>query len=225
VVGTVRADGSFRLNAATPQFSGTTMRCGLADGNGNYWAGGGATGVLYLGSNAPPANLWNSSNTRRLLFVNGSIYFCETGAGQDIYAFSGAPTSVATATLVLSPAGTGTGTASPQGFALNSALTIAYVADNRTAANGGGIQRFNWNGSSWVYAYTISYKVTSSTEVEDLAVDFTRPYPIIYATTGESTANSLVKVTDTGPYSAYTILASAPSGDVFRGVTFAPAAH
>jgi len=39
-----------------------------------------------------------------------------------------------------------------ESFAFNPALTIAYIADNRTAATGGGIQRFNWNGSAWVYA-------------------------------------------------------------------------
>src|ERR1035441_2582615 len=124
--------------------------------------------------------------------------------------------------LVLSTDGTGTGTPSPTGFAFNTALTIASVADNRTAANGGGIQRFNWNGSVWAYAYTLGYTSSSSQQVWDITVDFSGPSPIIYAVTGESTGNHLVSVTDTGSGSPYTIIETAPSGTAFRGVGFAP---
>ena len=137
-------------------------------------------------------------------------------------AFSGTPTSAATPTLVLSTDGTGSGTPSPKGFAFNPALTIAYVADNRTASTGGGIQRFNWNGTAWAYAYTMGYTLSSSKQVWDIAADFSASAPVLYAVTGESTANHLVSVTDTGPGSAYTILATAPAGDAFRGVAFAP---
>ena len=46
--------------------------------------------------------------------------------------------------------------------------------------------------------------------------------PILYAITGEATENNLVKVTDTGASSAYSVLETAPSGDAFRGLEFAP---
>jgi hypothetical protein len=117
----------------------------------------------------------------------------------------------------------GSGTPSPKGFAINPSATIAYVADNRTASTGGGIQRFNWSGSAWVYAYTLGNTLTSSKEVEDLAVNFGGPNPILYATSAESTGNALLTITDTGSNSRYTVLETAPSGDAFRGVTFAPA--
>jgi hypothetical protein len=154
--------------------------------------------------------------------VNGSIYFTETGSGLGVMAFAGAPRSAATPTLVLSTAGTGTRTPSPKGFAFNTGLTIAYVADNRTAGTGGGIQRFNWNGTAWAYAYTLGYTSNSSQQVWDMTVDFNGPSPIIYAVTGESSGNHLVSVTDTGPGSAYTILETASPGAAFRGVAFAP---
>jgi len=211
------------LKATTAQFSGGTIRSAVADGSGNYWAGGGNSGIVYLGGNSPAATLSTvSTSTRNLGFVNGSIYFTETGSGQGVMAFTGAPRSAATPALVLSTAGTGTGTPSPKGFAFNPALTIAYVADNRTAANGGGIQRFNRNGSGWAYAYTLGYTASSSQQVWDMTVDFSGQSPIIYAVTGESTGNHLVSVTDAGPGSAYTILETAPSDTAFRGVAFAP---
>lgn len=225
-VGSVRADGSFALDATTTNFTGTTMRCAAADGNGNFWAGGGINGVNYLGSNGPPANLENlSGTTRDMGFVNSNLYFLETFTGEQLMAFSGAPKTAATPTLVINTAGTGTGTPSPKGFAINPALTLAYFADDRSPANGGGIQRYNWNGSAWVYAYTIEYNLTGSQAVYQLAVDFNEPNPIVYALSEESTTNSLVKVTDTGANSAFSILATAPAGDAFHGVSFAPTGH
>jgi autotransporter-associated beta strand protein len=222
-VGSVSADGKFTLNATTAQFSGGTIRSAVADGTGNFWAGGGNSGIVYLGSNSPAATISTvSTATRNLGFVNGSIYFTETGSGHGVMAFSGAPKTGATPALVLSTDGTGTGTPSPKGFAFNTGLTIAYVADNRTAANGGGIQRFNRNGSAWVYAYTLGYTSSPSQQVWDMTVDFSGPNPIIYAITGESTGNHLVSVTDSGPGSAFTILETAPPGTAFRDVAFAP---
>jgi len=222
-VGSVNAAGTFTLSATTTQFSGGTIRSAVTDGAGNFWAGGGNSGIVYLGSNSPPATISTVSTATRVLgLVNGSLYFTETGSGHGVMAFSGAPRTTATPVMVLSTDGTGIGTPSPKGFAFNTNLTIAYVADNRTAANGGGIQRFNWNGSSWAYAYTLGYTLSASQEVWDMTVDFSGPHPIIYAITGESEENYLVSVTDTGSGSAFTILDMALADTAFRGVAFAP---
>jgi len=222
-VGLVAADGTFALGATTAQFSGGTIRSAVADGSGNFWAGGGSSGIVYLGSNSPAATVSTiTSATRDFAFVNGNIYFTETGSGVGVMGFSGAPAVAATPALKINTFGTGSGTPSPKGFAVNSSLTIAYVADNRLASAGGGVQRFNWNGSAWVYAYTLGNTLTSSTEVDDLAVDFSGANPVIYAVTGESTGNHLLKVTDTGAGSVYSSLETAPGGDAFRGVVLAP---
>ena len=222
-VGSVSADGKFTLNATTAQFSSGPIRSAVADGSGNFWAGGGNSGLVYLGSNSPAATLSTvSTATRNLGLVNGNLCFTEAGSGHGVMAFAGAPRSAVSPALVLSTDGTGTGTPSPKGFAFNTALTIAYVADNRTAANGGGIQRFNWNGTAWAYAYTLGYTSGSSQQVWDMTADFSGPNPVVYAITGESTGNHLVSITDAGPGSAYIILETAPSGTAFRGVAFAP---
>lgn len=221
--GSVNAAGVFTLDATTTQFSGGTIRSAVADGAGNFWAGGGSSGIIYLGTNSAPATISTvSTATRTLNLVNGNLYFTETGSGQGVMSFGSAPKAAASPSLLINTAGIGTGTASPEGFAINTNLTIAYVADNRTAANGGGIQRFNWNGSGWVYAYTLGYTLSSSQTIYYMTADFSGANPVIYATTGESTGNKLVSVTDTGAGSAYTILETAPSGDAFRGVVIAP---
>jgi hypothetical protein len=44
-VGSVSADGKFTLNVTTAQFSGATIRSAVADGRGNFWAGGGNSGM------------------------------------------------------------------------------------------------------------------------------------------------------------------------------------
>jgi hypothetical protein len=187
------------------------------------WAGGGSGGIVYMGTNSASATLSTVSGaTRNLGWVNGNLCFTETGSGHGVMAFAGAPTSAAVPTLVLSTDGTGSGTPSPKGFAFNTALTVAYVADNRTAGAGGGIQRFNWDGTAWTYAYTLGYTLSASQQVWDMAADFSGPSPILYAVSGESTGNHLVTITDDGPASAYSILATASAGSVFRGVAFAP---
>jgi hypothetical protein len=196
----------------------------VSDGEGNFWAGGGSGGIVYLGTNFPPATISTASSaTRDLGLVNGSIYFTETGAGPGVMGFAGAPTAAATPTIVVSTEGTGSGSPSPKGFAFNPALTVAYVADNRSAASGGGIQRFDWNGAGWVYAYTLGYTLSASQQVWGMTADFSGPNPVLYTITGESAENHLVSATDTGSGSAYIILATAPPGDAFRGVAFAPA--
>jgi len=218
-VGTVTADGKFTIAATTTAFSGSTIRSAVADGAGNFWAGGGASGIVYLGSNSPAATLSTiSTATRNLLLANGNIYFTETGSGNGVMAFSGAPKSAATPSFILNTSGIGSGTVSPEGLAFNPALTIAYVTDNRSTGPGEGIQRFNWNGSAWVYAYTL----VSSTKIYDLAVNFSGSNPVLYAITGETAENRLITVTDAGTGSPSTTLKTAPSGDAFRGIAFAP---
>ena len=221
-VGCVNAAGAYWLGATTALFSGSSLRSAVTDGHGNFWGGGGSGGIVYLGTNSTPVTISTlNSATRNLNLVNGRLFYT-VGAGQvGIMAFTGAPTTPATPALFLNTAGTGSG-ASPVGFTFNPAMTVAYIADNRKASSGGGIQRFNWNGSAWVYAYTLAYTLSSSQQVWELAADFSGPNPVLFATTGESSGNNLVCVTDAGAGSSYSILATAAAGDAFRGLAFAP---
>jgi hypothetical protein len=173
---------------------------------------------------------------RDLIMINGAMYFSTSQfpspGNHGVARFNGAPTSPSEPELVIvttSIPGT-TGTPSAKGFAVNTNLTIAYVADVRSFNNGGGIYRFNGNGTgaagSWTYAYTLTNDLnpTATGVFQELAVDFTGTNPIIYATTANttSTGNALVTTTDTGANSSFSLLATAPTGTAFRGVTFAP---
>lgn len=97
---------------------------------------------------------------------------------------------------------------------------MAYVADDRSTANGGGIQRWNWNGSAWTLAYTLNSGGTGG--ARGLAVDFSGSNPIVYATTIETSNNRLIKIIDTGALSAETDLVSSGSVRAFRGLEFTP---
>src|SRR4029078_5284042 len=128
------------------------------------------------------------------------------GSGPGIYGFSGMPTAAATPTLLIST-GAGAGT---DEFSINSTSDIAYIADDRSAASGGGIQKWTFNGSSWTWAYTILSG--SPNGARGLALDLTGAHPIVYAPTGESTAgeaNKIVGYVDTAVPGTASVLAPA----------------
>jgi hypothetical protein len=107
-----------------------------------------------------------------------------------------------------------TGTHSSYDFWFKDANTL-YVADDGSAANGGGIQKWTLNAGTWSLAYTLGNNGTTTTAVRGLAgtVDGSGN-AVLYGTTG----SALVSVTDTGAGSTVTSLATAPSNTAFRGV-------
>jgi hypothetical protein len=147
------------------------------------------------------------------------------------------PTGTVTTTLLPGTSVSGTGTPSPYGFALldnplntndwnGTGFNTLYMADDRTAANGGGIQRWVYDGTTWGLTETFS---TGGVGSRGLAFDFdeTNNVVTIFSTTAVSAANSLFQVTDTltassGAFSAFLSLATAPSNTFFRQVDFAP---
>ena len=96
------------------------------------------------------------------------------------------------------------------------------VADD-TASAAGGIQRWDFNGSSWALTYTLGTGA-ANLGARGLAVDFSGANPVIYATTAEGAANRLITLTDTGAASSATTLATAPANEIFRGLEFTPTA-
>ena len=115
---------------------------------------------------------------------------------------------------------TGTGS-TPSAFQFNTAMTVAYVADDRSSSSG-GIQKWTSNGAgTWSLQYTLSTGV-ANIGARGLTVDWSNPSaPVLYGTSAEASNNRLFKVTDTGAGSAATTLASAGANKAFRGVDFA----
>ncbi|HZJ14179.1 MAG TPA: hypothetical protein VFD27_03970, partial [Chthoniobacteraceae bacterium] len=220
-VATVDGNGNFAVAASsTTQFSGQNIRNGVTDGLNNYWASGSASpgGTYYYGFTAPAITVQGTITSTRVQNIqNASLYMSTattTGSGPGVYGFPGTPAAAAPATIFIS---TGVGT-SPYGFAINSVGTIAYIADDRTIATGGGIQRWNNSLGTWSLAYTLN----TGSGTRGLVVDWSGPNPIVYATTAETSNNRLVAVTDTGAGSVSVTLASVGANKAFRGVAFAP---
>jgi hypothetical protein len=240
---TFDAFGNYNLvQTTTSLFSGSNPRYAATDGTNNFWVVGGASGLVYF--NPPSYSLQiNTSiaDSRALKIVGGNLYFTtRDGTPGGFYTFSSTPGAYTPAGL---PTAVGVGTnlliatgedSAPQGFALNAAATVLYLADSGLDAGdtvGGGIQKWVYNGSTWNWAYTIALaEAPQPPGAFGVTVDFSGENPIIYATTvetnstseGNAAGNHLVRIVDTNAGAVVTYLAQATANEVFKGVDFAP---
>ena len=222
----IGADGTVDSSTTgSPGGTGDNARsAGSSDGSG-FWTSHATQGLFYEDYDGLSMTKLSTVNTRVVAVVNGQLYY-STGSGTaGIYSLgAGLPTNgTPTATLQITDGGT---SPSPYGFSINPAGTVAYVADDRTIANGGGIIKYTYSGGVWSSAvYTLNPSTGSATTfgARGLAVDWSGANPVIYATTSESSLNRLVKITDTGSGSTATLLATATANYIFRGIAFAPA--
>jgi hypothetical protein len=214
---TIDFNGNFNFitNTAT-EFSGNNVRSGASDGSNNFWMVGAVSGTVYMGLDSPVATVQSTvANSEVVDIFNGNLCFSsQKSTPEGIYSFAGLPTNAAVANLLFT---TGS-SSSPYGFAISPDGKTAYVADGRDAASGGGIQKYTNNGM-WGLAYTLSAGSTNG--ARGVAVSFGTP-PVIYATTTEASANTLISITDTGASAAAQVLATANVNEVFRGVQFSP---
>jgi hypothetical protein len=191
----------------------------------------------------------NERNVRILSGANGNSLFVSSasangpGVGIALVGTAGTlPTALVTGAVLPGTATSGTGTPSPYGFDLfdnplnpNSYLgtgfNLLYVADDRTTATGGGIQRWEYNGSTWALDATLG--TTGTGGARGLTGSITNNVVTLFATTAETSSNNLIGFTDTvtgsfagggtgGVFSPLTTLATAGTNEAFRGVDFAP---
>jgi hypothetical protein len=208
---------AFITNTQTA-FSGNNIRSGASDGANNFWAVGATSGTVYMGLASPPATVESKLDDCEVVqSFNGNLCLSQQKTTPfGIYFLAGLPiTSAATNLLFTTGA-----SSSPYGFAISPDNTIAYVADDRKVASGGGIQKYTNNGT-WGLAYTFGTGASSTTGARGLVVEFAEP-PVIYATTAESSTNRLVTITDSNSAAVVTVLATAGNNEVFRGVQFTP---
>jgi hypothetical protein len=161
------------------------------------------------------------SNTRVVGIANGQLYMASgssTNLGVNTVG-TGLPTTTGqTVTLTVPTAVSGTGTASPYDFWFKDASDL-YIADDRSTANGGGIQKWTFNGSDWALAYTLA--VGASSGARGLTGEFDGTNTILWAT---NTGGQLVTVTDTGAGSLFTVKAVPQANTTYRGIVFVPGA-
>jgi hypothetical protein len=217
--------------------SNSNIRSAVSSDGTQFWTTGTAAaattasaGVRYseLGGTTSTQVSSTPTNTRVVNIANGQLYVT-TASGSNIGVNSigsGLPTGSGETTSLLPgfSAATGTGNASPYDFWFKDANT-AYVADDRTQASGGGIQKwlFNAGSGNWELAYTLATGSGSNSGARALAGSIVGSDTILYATTTAAAANRLVKIIDSGAGALYSDLATAPANTAFRGVEFVTA--
>jgi predicted extracellular nuclease len=227
VIGRVNGSGTIDTSTAlTDAISGGNPR-GAASTNGtDLWISGTSSGggIRYaaLGGTTSTSLTTSPTNIRATAVFNNQLYISSaSGTFLGVATVgSGTPTTSPQTTTLL-PGFPTSGTHSSYQFGFANASTL-YVADDGSAANGGGIQKWTLSGGTWSLAYTLLNTGAATTAVRGLTVDGSGANPVIYATTAVASANSLIKVIDTGAGSTATTLATASANTAFRGVAFAP---
>ncbi|MDI1484285.1 hypothetical protein [Polyangium sp. y55x31] len=232
VVGRVDAFGNVNTSTlVSGAFSGSNVRGATSSDGTSIWVSGNSTttgGIQFitLGAVFPTQILSNPLNTRCVHAAGGQLY-ATSGAGTFVNVFtvgSGLPTS--SGQTATSLPGLPTASASPYGFALlDLSAAIAgpdtlYIADDRSPASGGGIQKWTFDGFSWSLAATWN---DGTAGVRGLAAKPSGAGVQIVATTSENNENRVLAVFDDGSAFPEIVIATiAPPNTVFRGVAFAP---
>jgi hypothetical protein len=219
VVATVKYDGTYARPFSSSTFNSGVVRSGTSDGFSDFW-GNGNTAATYLNS----ATTVEATACRVVSTYNGNLFSSVAGV---VRQYSGLPTTGAgsSAALTLNLDGGAAASGAGYGFPTNIVAGAHAYVGNVSANAAAGIQRFDFDGSSWIYQYTIV--LPNSDKPQHLAVDYSGSVPVIYVIHGVSsgTANRMYKVTDNGPAAANATIANfatAPTGTSFRGVVMAP---
>ncbi|MBL0043765.1 MAG: hypothetical protein IPP33_04915 [Flavobacteriales bacterium] len=200
-IGTVDATGNFsRPSTTSTFFSGSLVLNATTDGV-NYWAGGGNSGVCYLGPGAPVVINASSSATTELHYVGGNLV---QGGLTVNRVGSGSPVAPAGLTLL-------SGLSSGYGLQFNPAGDVCYTA---TTAQ---LKKWVLSGGTWTNVYTFS----APTFLQRLAVDWSAPQPIIYGVVNSLSVSEIRKWVDTGSPTTSTLLASTNAA-AWYGITFTP---
>jgi hypothetical protein len=239
IVGMVDANGTIDTTTrVSDSYSGANFRSAVTNDGTGFWTTGSSSGVRFvtLGSAGTSTSISTTVANTRV----ASIYPGYNGFPSPqlyISAASGAFQGVSTVGSGLPTTGPQTTTALP-GFPIAAGpssyayifydldggvagVDTLYVADDRAAASGGGIQKWTYDGTTWTLAYTMNgggtLGVRGLTGTKD-----TSGAAVLWATTTETNANRIIRVTDTGVGSTFTTLATAAVNTAFRGIAFAP---
>ncbi len=223
VVAKINQFGTISTAAETSTaFSTNNIRSAVSDGNDNYWAAGGTTGVYHFGSLATDTAIVSSTSTsiRYIAIFNSQLYYITNKGTFGLYLVgAGTPTTAGQISTNLIATGP---TSSPFAFSMNSTSDTCYIADDRVTTSGGGIQKWVKNSGIWTLSYTLGTGITSTVGCRSIAVNWNAPFPIIYATTAETVLNRIIKIIDNSPTAIATSIAVSPTKTLFRGIAFAP---
>ncbi len=209
-------DTSTSINNA---FSAGNIRSVATDNGVQFWASGSNSGVqysTYFTSTSTSASTGLPTNLRDLGIYNGQLY-CSSGSGafQGVCSVGiGLPTAPTTITL-LPGFPTVSGAQSTYDWFFSDPNTCYVTSDS---AIGGGIQKWTFLAGTWTLAYTL---VPTGTLTRYLSGMVQNGVVTLYATTTQTSANTIVSVVDAGVGSTFTVIASAVPNTVLRGIRIA----
>lgn len=228
VVGRIDMAGNINTTTALiDAYDASNVRGAVSTDGNSLWLSGNSTtsgGIRYttLGSTTTIGLNTAPLNARVVDVVNGQLY-----AGSGSGGFTG-PATVGTGTpttsgqtYTLFPGFPTSGTHSPYDFWFKDANTV-YVADDGTAVNGGGIQKWALSLGTWSLQYTLLNNGTTTTGVRGLTGTLDGSGNAVLFGTTSAALTSLIMLTDTGAGSTATTLATVTTGYAFRGVEFIP---
>ncbi len=208
------------------------------DGTNNFWSCGNANGTFYYDPNEGrgPVRFTAFPNSRAVRVVKNALYVTMNSADAyimdkpaGIYSFASSPLprdARAPVELVVA--------ADPKykkvaGFDIGPKGDIAYMSDIDA-----GIQKYTKTGGKWAFAYNIAIpqnipaSLNTAAGCFGLVVDFSKPAPVIFATTtegygGSVNSNRVVRIVDTGANATVkTLVQSGGTNIVYRGIDFTP---
>jgi hypothetical protein len=217
--------GGINTATALDAFSAGNIRSVVTVDGTAFWAAGSISGIRYITAGAATnshTQLSVSPTNNRVVNIFNNQLYCSAASGffQSIYSIgTGLPTTSGQTSTSL-PGMPVVAGPSPYAYSMNAAGTVAYVADDRAIASGGGVQKWTFSAGTWSLAYTLSTGLTAG--CRGLAVDWIGSNPVITVTNTPTSANSLFMATDAGASSAFTNIATAGTNTVYRGVVMIP---
>jgi hypothetical protein len=208
--------------SSTSSFSGNFWRGAVADGTNNYWGYSRTASTYYFGFDAAGVFVQSDwSNLRSMAFFNGSIYGVSAVSGkQGVMRLAGLPTAATALEQIIDSSAVASGSSSdcevsPDGL-------VIYLADDRPAGSGGGIQRWDFVDPNWTLSYTLNDNLPSGARY--VSADFSGGNPVVYAVTPDASNSQVVRIPDLGNGSTGAVIAWAGVNQTFRGLRLGPAA-
>jgi hypothetical protein len=227
VAGRVDFSGNVDTSTAiTDAFSGNNIRSVVSNDGQQFWMTGGNSGIRYIdfGGGATTqintGGATNNTNSRVVNIFNGQLYVSAAQGGFVGVSTvgTGLPTASGETTSFVFPTGTNT---SPYDYYFADANTV-YVADDSAGFN--GIQRWVFDGSDWTRDAIYNSGLLEGARIRQLTGtrDATGAV-ILYATTVNTGGSSnIVSIVDAGAAPTFSIVATADTNTVFRGIDFSP---
>lgn len=232
-VGMLDMNGNLSFQLISDAYDASNIRGAIVNGGRIWMTGTAGTGLfatagvrtMKIGDSATVQLGGTVTNTRVAGLWNGQLYFSTSSGlfkGLNVAGF-GAPTSAnQTLTNIITDPTYATNNP-PYDFAFDGQNTV-YIADERTIATGGGVQKWTFDGTTWTLAYTLNTGLSNGVR----AVTLTKSGSdnVLYCNSAIAGPN-LFTVTDTGAASAFTAItlsdAAAQVRTAIRGVRVIPA--